>query len=212
MKKHVPVIALVAALLVWTLSMTAFAAEVPAVAYDGKNGTFTFQNINENGLFGAFQEVMPGDERTTEIRVEMKNISRTSRLYLRAEAVDGSNDALEALTLRVSQNGTVLDSGNGVRCLGSDVQLGTFSSSGGTTLEVTLSVPTEVGNDLAKQMGELKWIFTVQEEGGGSHDGTVTPPKTGDDGMLPYFVALLVSSGTALIILIPLMRKKQQEE
>lgn len=65
---------------------------------------------------------------------------------------------------------------------------------------------------MAKQMGELKWIFTVQEEGGGSHDGTVTSPKTGDNRMLPYFVALLVSSETALTILIPLMRKKQQEE
>lgn len=211
MKRHIPIIALAVTLLVWALGVTVFATEAPAVIYDGKSGTFTFENIDENGLFGAFQEVMPGDKLTTEIRVEMKNISSTSRLYLRAEAVGGDNAALEALTLCVSQNGTVLDSGNGVHCLGSDVQLGTFSSSGDTTLEVTLSVPTEVGNDLAKQMGELQWIFTVQEEGGGSHDGTVTSPKTGDSGIMLYFV-LLIASGAALIILIPLMRKRRQEE
>lgn len=211
MKRHIPIIALAVTLLVWALGVTVFATEAPAVVYDGKSGTFTFENIDENGLFGAFQEVMPGDKLTTEIRVEMKDISSTSRLYLRAEAVGGDNAALEALTLCVSQNGTVLDSGNGVHCLGSDVQLGTFSSSGDTTLEVTLSVPTEVGNDLAKQMGELQWIFTVQEEGGDSHDGTVTSPKTGDSGTMLYFV-LLIASGAALIILIPLMRKRRQEE
>lgn len=211
MKKHIPIIALVAALFVWTLSVTAFAAEAPTVVYDGKSGTFTFQNIDENGLFGAFQEVMPGDERTTKIQVEMKNISHTSQLYLRAETVNGSNAALEGLTLRVSQNGTVLDDGNGVQCLDSDVRLGNFSGSGDTTLEVTLSVPTEVGNDLAAQIGELQWIFTVQEEGGGSHEGTASYPKTGDNGMLPYFIALFAASGAALLILIPLTRKKRQE-
>lgn len=201
MRKHIPLIALVSALLALAICVPAFAVGAPTVSYDGKDGTFAFQNIDENGLFGAFQEVMPGDERTTEIKVEMRNVSSTSQLYLRAEAAEGSEAALEGLTLRVSQDGKVLDSGNGVRCLGSDVHLGTFSGSGETALEVTLTVPTSAGNELASQMGDLKWVFTVQEEGGASHEATAALPKTGDDGMLPCLVALTAASGAALIVL-----------
>ncbi len=201
MRKHIPLIALVSALLALTICAPAFAAGAPTVSYDGKDGTFAFRNIDENGLFGAFQDVMPGDERTTEIKVEMRNVSSTSQLYLRAEAAEGSEAALEGLTLRVSQDGKVLDSGSGTRCLGNDVHLGTFSGSGETTLEVTLSVPTSVGNELASQMGELKWVFTVQEEGGASHEATAALPRTGDDVMLPCLVALSAASGAALIVL-----------
>ena len=200
MRKRIPVIALVGTLLACALSAPAFAAGPPAVVYDGKDGTFAFQNIDENGLFGAFQDVMPGYERTTEIRIEMRDASPASRLYLRAEPADGSNAALEGLTLRVSQNGTVLDSGSGARCLGSDVLLGTFSGSEDTALEVTLTVPTEVGNEMAGQMGELRWIFTVQEEGGASHEGAVTLPKTGEGWILPCVAVVALASGAALVV------------
>ena len=66
-------------------TVTAFAVDMPTVIYDSGKGTFTFQNLDNDGLFGAFQDLMPGDERTTEIRIEMKNLSRSARLYLQAE-------------------------------------------------------------------------------------------------------------------------------
>lgn len=197
MKKQIQVMAVAFVLLMMTFSGTVFAAKVPTVVYDGKDGKFTFQNIDENGLFGSFQGVMPGDECTTQIQVEMKNISKTSRLYLRAEADGESSDALEALTLTVSQNGTVLDDGNGIQCLAKDVLLGTFSSNANTTLDVTLSVPITVGNELANQMDDLQWIFTVQEEGGDSHDGTITPPNPNDGGNTAGTTANTVKTTTS---------------
>lgn len=196
--------ALLALLLVWLCVGMAFAADVPTVIYNGASGTFTFRTTDGNGLLSDFQDVMPGDNRTTEIRVEMKQLSRTARLYLRAEPDSGDTAALEPLTLQVRQNGVLLNEGSGTSSLSRDVLLGTFSESGSTSLEVTLTVPVTVGNELARKAGELRWIFTVQEDGGGTHPSDpvdpVTPPTTGDPGIVLY-CAMTVIAGTGLAVL-----------
>ena len=84
MRKYIRRVVSLIMLLAWTCTVTAFAADTPTVTYDSAKGTFTFQNLDNDGLFGAFQDLMPGDERTTEISIEMKNLSRSARLYLRA--------------------------------------------------------------------------------------------------------------------------------
>lgn len=93
-------------LLAWLCTVTAFAVDMPTVIYDSGKGTFTFQNLDNDGLFGAFQDLMPGDERTTEIRIEMKNLSRSARLYLQAEPNSEDVEVLKTLKLSVKKNGT----------------------------------------------------------------------------------------------------------
>ena len=100
-------------LLAWLCTVTAFAVDMPTVIYDSGKGTFTFQNLDNDGLFGAFQDLMPGDERTTEIRIEMKNLSRSARLYLQAEPNSEDVEVLKTLKLSVKKNGAALDESNG---------------------------------------------------------------------------------------------------
>lgn len=208
MRKYIRRVVPLIMLLVWLCTVTAFAADTPTVTYDSAKGTFTFQNLDNDGLFGAFQDLMPGDERTAEIHIEMKNISRTARLYLRAEPNNSDSTALEALTLCIRQNDTVLEEANGVNCIRQDALLGTFSGSGSTMLEVTLTVPATVGNELAEQTGELQWIFTVQEEGGETIVVPVPVPDTGDPGIVLRCCILLLVSGMLLLVLV--FQKKKE--
>lgn len=211
MKKHICRILPIFMLLLWLCTITAFAADTPTVVYDSEKGAFAFHNLDNDSLFGKFQEIMPSDRRTTEIRIEMKNISRTARLYLRAEPNSDDIAVLESLTLSISQNGVTLDENNGANSLKQDVLLGTFTDDGDTVLEVTLTVPTTVGNEMARQSGELQWIFTVQEDGKDPIDEPVPSPSTGDNShMMLYFVMLLIS-GASLLFLVLFRRKKQDE-
>ena len=97
MRKQIRRIVPLITLLAWLCTVTAFAVDMPTVIYDSGKGTFTFQNLDNDGLFGAFQDLMPGDERTTEIRIEMKNLSRSARLYLRAEPNSEDVEVLKTL-------------------------------------------------------------------------------------------------------------------
>lgn len=211
MKKHICRVLPIFMLLLWLCTITAFAADTPTVVYDSEKGAFAFHNLDNDSLFGEFQELMPGDRRTTEIRIEMKNLSRTARLYLRAEPNSDDIAVLESLTLSISQNGVTLDENNGANSLKQDVLLGTFTGDGDTVLDVTLTVPTTVGNEMARQSGEIQWIFTVQEDGKDPIDEPVPLPSTGENShMMLYFVMLLIS-GASLLFLVLFRRKKQDE-
>lgn len=61
-----------------------------------------------------------------------------------------------------------------------NVLLGKLKSGLQTELNVELTVPMELGNEYANRIGEVDWVFTVEEVsegGGGGGDGgeTVTP-------------------------------------
>ena len=144
----------------------------PTVIYDAASGSFSYLNTDENGLFGDFQDLMPGDERTTEIRMELRN--------LRAEPDTGDRLVLEPLTLSVSRNGILLDRQSGMNSLSRNTLIGSFDGAETVGLDVALSVPVTVGNEAAEKTGSLQWIFTVQEDGGtvdpgGSNGGTTKP-------------------------------------
>ena len=157
----------------------------PTVIYDASTGSFSYQNTDANGLFGDFQDLMPGDDRTTEIRLELKNLTKTTRVYLRAEPDAGDRLVLEPLTLSVSRNGILLDRQTGMNSLSRNTLIGSFSGSETVRLDVALSVPVTVGNEAAEKTGSLQWIFTVQEEGGavdpGGTGGTSGDPTVPDD-------------------------------
>lgn len=211
MRKYIRRVVSLIMLLAWTCTVTAFAADTPTVTYDSAKGTFTFQNLDNDGLFGAFQDLMPGDERTTEISIEMKNLSRSARLYLRAEPNSEDVEVLKTLKLSVKQSGATLDESNGATSLNQNVLLGTFSGDSTTVLDVTLTVPVTVGNEMARQTGELQWIFTVQEDGDDPIVVPVTPPQTGDDSHMGLYVTVMLISGIAICILLFLTKRKRRE-
>lgn len=211
MRKYIRRVVSLIMLLAWTCTVTAFAADTPTVTYDSAKGTFTFQNLDNDGLFGAFQDLMPGDERTTEISIEMKNLSRSARLYLRAEPNSEDVEVLKTLKLSVKQSGATLDESNGATSLNQNVLLGTFSGDSTTVLDVTLTVPVTVGNEMARQTGELQWIFTVQEDGNDPIVVPVTPPQTGDDSHIGLYVTVMLISGIAICILLFLTKRKRRE-
>lgn len=211
MRKYIRRVVSLIMLLAWTCTVTAFAADTPTVTYDSAKGTFTFQNLDNDGLFGAFQDLMPGDERTTEISIEMKNLSRSARLYLRAEPNSEDVEVLKTLKLSVKQSGATLDESNGATSLNQNVLLGTFSGDSTTVLDVTLTVPVTVGNEMARQTGELQWIFTVQEDGDDPIVVPLTPPQTGDDSHIGLYVTVMLISGIAICILLFLTKRKRRE-
>lgn len=211
MRKYIRRVVSLIMLLAWTCTVTAFAADTPTVTYDSAKGTFTFQNLDNDGLFGAFQDLMPGDERTTEISIEMKNLSRSARLYLRAEPNSEDVEVLKTLKLSVKQSGTILDESNRATSLNQNVLLGTFSGDSTTVLDVTLTVPVTVGNEMARQTGELQWIFTVQEDGDDPIVVPVPPPQTGDDSHIGLYVTVMLISGIAFCILLFLTKRKRRE-
>ena len=162
----------------------AFAVDslLPTVIYDASSGSFSYENTDENGLFGDFQDLMPGDSRTTEIRLELRNLSKTTRVYLRAEPEAGDRLVLEPLTLSVSRNGILLDRQTGMNSLSRNTLIGSFTGSETVRLDVALSVPVTVGNEAAEKTGSLQWIFTVQEDGGTADPGGTGGDPSGPDG------------------------------
>ena len=208
MRKQIRRIVPLITLLTWLCTVTAFAVDMPTVIYDSGKGTFAFQNLDNDGLFGDFQDLMPGDERTTEIRIEMKNLSRSARLYLRAEPNSEDVEVLKTLKLSVKKNGATLDESNGATSLNQNVLLGTFSGDSTTVLDMTLTVPVTVGNEMAQQTGELQWIFTIQEDGDDPIIRPVPPPKTGDDSHMLLYISVMLASGAATCALVYFTKKE----
>lgn len=212
MRKQIRIIVpLITLLVVWLCTVTAFAVDMPTVIYDSRKGTFAFQNLDNDGMFGAFQDIMPGDERTTEIRIETKNLSRSARLYLRAEPNSEDVEVLKTIKLSVKKNGATLDESNGATCLNQNVLLGTFSGDSTTVLDMTLTVPATVGNEMAQQTGDLQWIFTIQEDGDDPIVGHVHPPQTGDDSHMLLYISVMLASGAAICALVYFTKKKRRE-
>lgn len=200
MKKHICIIGLIALLLLWSFAAATFAANTSTVVYDSDKGKFDFHISDDSGLFGNLQDIMPGDHRTVKLRVEMKNLSAPARLYLRAESAGGDAKALEPLVLEIKKDGAVINKGSS---LDSDVLLGTFSDGDSSVLDMTLTVPVTVGNELALHTGQLRWIFTVQEDGGEKYSDEIVSPKTGYSGTSLYiYAAIMLIAAAGIVVLI----------
>lgn len=169
-------------LLLLSLSSVAFAA---SIRFEGFSEGFVFEpgsEYTETDLFDGFKNVMPGDVLTETIT--FTNAAQDCdfvQLYMRAKAHDetdnplservaevedlaGMTDFLAQLSMKV-WNGTELifdaspDELDGLRenCL-----LGTFRSGETATLTVELTVPLSLGNEYAKRVGEVDWVFHIE--------------------------------------------------
>lgn len=191
MKKFIKIIACLLAVctLVSTLSVISF-ADTPSVTYTGQRDLFVFED--DDDLFDDFKGIMPGDTVTQYITVKNANPDVDFvNIYMRAELHDdtnnpmsddvaqqmGSLDAMHDFLSQLSMK-VFIDNGdddpdnddmiyaakpNELDGFENNVLLGSFENGEEALLRVELEVPTSLGNEYQHAMGEVDWIFTVDE-------------------------------------------------
>lgn len=213
MKKRFLAILMVLAL---CLSIAPAAFADASVSYKGSAEKFVFAPGSEyspTDMFESFKGVMPGDTLTQQIEVrnDVKNDVKI-KLYMRSlGANEGSEEFLKQMTLGVkAADGSELFAApaDETAQLTDWVCLGTFYSGAKTTLDVTLNVPVEMGNDFSEQVGSLDWEFAVEELPVEPTDPV--GPKTGDDTPVALYAAICAVCAGAVMFLIATRKKKEQ--
>ncbi len=206
---------LVALCLTAAMSVNVFAAGT--VTYDGNSQKFVFEPGSKHSptdLFSDLKGVMPGDSITQKINIknDIKNDVKI-KLYIKSTgATEDSVDFLSKLNLTVSQDGdSNLFSGpaNEAGTLGEWVYLGTFYSGAKIDLDVTLKVPLELDDAYQEAVGYIDWLFKVEELPVEPDDPK--PPQTGDNFNMYLWLALIVVSGLAIVLLLVTKKRKQEE-
>ena len=189
------------------------------VTYSGNAGNVVFAPGSDHSLtdlFPDFKSVMPGDVLTQKITVKNDADEKVKiKIYIRAVgAQEDSREFLSKLSLQVQKSAEnkmdyMFDAlADQTAQLSEWVCLGTLYSGGEVDLDVTLKVPTELGNEFQNAIGYLDWEFMVEEFPAESTDPT-PPPLTGDDTPLGLLFGLSIASAVAIVLLI-LFRKKKK--
>lgn len=196
MKRFIKIIACLLAVctLVSTLSVISF-ADTPSVIYTGREDVFVFED--DDDLFDGFKGLMPGDTVTQFITVKnASNSAGYVNIYMRAElhddaenpmsddvseqmgTLDAMHDFLSQLSMRVFIDNGDADpynddmiyaaSPNELDGLASNVLIGSFESGEEALLRVELDIPTSLENEYQHAMGEVDWVFTVDEMSSGT--------------------------------------------
>ena len=213
MKKRFLAILMVLAL---CLSIAPAAFADASVSYKGSADKFVFTPGSEyspTDLFENFKDVMPGDTLTQQIEVknDVKNDVKI-KLYMRALGADANSEGFlnqMDLTVKAADGSELFAAPAGETAQLTDwVCLGTFYSGAKTTLDVTLNVPIEMGNDYANQIGTLDWEFAVEELPVEPPDPV--GPKTGDDTPVALYAAICAVCAGAVVFLFATRKKKEQ--
>lgn len=225
MKRAICILALV--LLFPAVCLTVSAAG-STVTFDGGAEQFVFTpgGTEPVDLFGGFKDVMPGDVLTDSVEVRGVPPKKTKlNLYFRTDGIlrETAPGFLRQLRMRVTgSDGGVYFDGTLDTAAGW-IWLGSYKKGDLEYLNMTLSVPIEMGNDYQDALGAIRWRFLAEilpvetcpttcppgpTPTGGGKGGL---PKTGDQAPLLPMSLLLITSGTGLLLLAVHRRKKKTE-
>ncbi len=191
------------------------------VTYSGNSGNFVFtpgSDYSPTDLFTEFKGVMPGDAISQTITVENKASNKFKvKIYMRS--LGAHNDSKEflsklGLTVAVSENNEMAymfdATADKTAQLTDWVCLGTLYSGGKVNLDVSLHMPTDVGNEFSNKIGYLDWEFMVQEFPIEPSDPK--PPQTGDTSTIIPWIVTFASSIFILVILVLWRRKRKNDQ
>lgn len=181
--KKTAAIALMTMLLLQMTVVSAFAADTAqqsAVRFEGNTKPIVMIPDNSD-LFTNFKKLVPGDVKKQTIAIN--NTAGTGvEVYLRAEDVaqvlarSELKPLVDCLSVKIVYNRTSAAetvlyegplSGNsnlaGAKNMKQDIYLGSYYKGTQGTLDVTLTVPSELGNEYANAEAKINWIFTFKE-------------------------------------------------
>lgn len=165
--------------------------------------------IPGNEPFLEFKGMVPGDKIKRRLVLSNK-FTDSYEIFIRAERISEKEeyDLLEKLKMKIEYDNSTLHEGDatGQQSIATNVSLGKINPGENKELvaEVELDGPS-TGNEYKNKSGEVKWIFTAvrtpsEDESSGGDDqsnnnsiGTNSsskPPKTGDNGVLGYLIAI----------------------
>ena len=130
-------------------------------------------------FFAGFSAAMPGD--VFEDSVEIRNTTEhTAEIYFRTAPECKSvkdQEFLKKLKLEISVGEKKLYSGDLLAAsLNKPVSLGKIKSGKGESMKFQVTVPKELDNTYALRDGDVKWIFSVNEE---EKENTILSPTPG---------------------------------
>lgn len=180
-------------------------ADIPAISYDGNTRQLTVSGATgssgEPDLFPAFKDLMPGDVREQQIEVRATGVKSQVHVFVRAVVDHETAHLLSPITLTVSAGDASdgwLQTGTPGSVFVYPTQVATFTSDGSTVLNLQLSVPTSVGNELADANKAIRWEITAED------DGEKIPVQSADS-KKPGLLGLVVTGDSTLTLLLVLL-------
>lgn len=185
-------------------------ADTPTIAYDGNARQLTVSGVTASSgkpdLFPAFKDLMPGDEREQQIEIRATGVKSQVRVFVRAVVDHETASLLSPITLTATVGDASagwLQTGTPGSVFAYPTQIATFTGDGSTVLNLQLSVPTSVGNELADASKTIRWEITAEDDGktipvqpaGSKKPGLFGLAATGDNSL-----ALLLTLLTLAII------------
>lgn len=207
-----------------TLAVPARAfADTPAIAYDGNARQLTVSGATdssgESDLFSAFKNLMPGDVRDQQIEIRATGVKSQVRVFVRAVVDHETADMLSPITLTAAGDSSAgwLQVGTPGSVFAHPTQVATFTGDGSTVLNLRLSVPTTVGNELADANKTIRWEITAEDDGekipvqpaGSKSPGLFGLAATGDS-TLTLLLMLLTLAIIAFIAALLLSRRNKR--
>ena len=198
---------------------SAYAAETPSIAYDGNARQLTVSGVEAPSggvdLFPAFKDLMPGDTRDQPIKIEAKGVQGQVSIFIQAVVDENTPRALEPISLTAAvsagPSSNVLETGTPASVFAETARVATFAADGNATLDLRLSVPTSVGNELADASKTVRWEVTAEDDSGELDAIPARPEpaqkgifsqltKTGDSIALGALVAVLAVAAIGIAI------------